>query len=281
MAVVSETAIGPVALTVSDLDRMVDFYREVIGFRLHRREGQSAVMGAGRADLLVLTARPGAQRTPRTTGLYHFAVLTPSRLALAKSLKRLAETRTPVQGFADHLVSEAIYLADPEGNGIELYRDRPRSNWLHKDGQLLMGTEPLDVEGVLAELEGQDTAWEGLQSDTIIGHIHLHVADLDQAESFYRDLLGLEVMARLTSASFLAFGGYHHHLGINTWIGRGAPPAPPDALGLRHFVLTLPDAAALDTALARLEAAGAAVRPEDSGYRVHDPSQNAVLLRAN
>lgn len=277
----SETAIGPVALTVSDLDRMVDFYREVIGFRLHRREGDSATLGAGRADLLVLAARPGARRTPGTTGLYHFAVLMPSRLALARSLKRLAETRTPVQGFADHLVSEAIYLADPEDNGIELYRDRPRSNWLYIKDQLLMGTEPLDVEGVLAELEGQDTAWDGLHPDTIIGHIHLHVADLDQAESFYRDLLGLEVMVRIMSASFLAFGGYHHHLGINTWVGQGAPSPPPDALGLHHYALTLPDAVALDAALARLEAAGVAVGPEDGGYLVRDPSQNAVLLRTN
>ncbi len=180
-----DTHLGYVHLTVANLERSLAFYQDRLGFQLRRRSGQTAYLGAGGPDLLLLTEQPGARQVSRVTGLYHFAILTPSRVALAQSLRRLAETRTPVQGFSDHGVSEAIYLADPDGNGIEIYRDRPRSEWPWENGQLAMVTDPLDVEGILAELGPQPEAWPGLSPQTTLGHIHLHVARLKEAEAFW------------------------------------------------------------------------------------------------
>ncbi|MCI0396130.1 MAG: VOC family protein, partial [Chloroflexi bacterium] len=249
-------------------------------FQLHRRDGDVAWLGAGAADLLVLHERPGARRHLRgVTGLYHFAVLTPSRLALARSLQHLADTQTPLQGFADHLVSEAIYLADPDGNGIEIYRDRPRSEWPRRNGQVQMASDPLDIEGILAELRGQDAPWTGLDPETTIGHMHLHVADLEAAEAFYVGVLGFELIARLShSAGFVSAGGYHHHIGYNVWAGVGAPPPPPDAVGLRWYEIRLPDAAALDQVVDRLRQANRPLEEQPAGFFVRDPAQNGILL---
>ncbi|MEW5956585.1 MAG: VOC family protein [Chloroflexota bacterium] len=276
-----DTKLGHVHLTVSDLDRSLEFYQQIIGLQVHRRQGETAYLGAGRADILALTGRPDARRVTGATGLYHFAILTPSRLALAHSLRRIAETQTPVQGFADHWVSEAIYLADPDGNGIEIYRDRPRDEWPYRNGRLQMASDPLDLEGVLAELEGHAEPWTGLAPGTVLGHMHLHVAHIAQAEAFYQGVIGFDLMLRYgPSASFLSAGGYHHHLGVNTWAGVGAPPPPADAIGLRWYVICLPDQAELDRTVDRVRRAGVEVEEQPEGLLLRDPSQNGLILTA-
>ncbi len=274
----AKTRLGYVHLTVSDLDALLPFYQEVLGFELHRREGGTAYLGAGREDLVVLTENPEARRPGRATGLYHFAILTPSRLELAQSLRRLAETQAPLQGFADHGVSEAIYLADPDGNGIEVYRDRPRKDWYDASGRFRMGTDPLDVRGVLAELEKVDGKWQGLNPDTVLGHMHLQIAQVKPVEAFYRDVLGMDVMMNWGTASFVSAGGYHHHIGMNTWNSAGAPPPPPDSLGLRYFTMQIPDSAAASRIADNVHEAGLNLQETEEGLLVQDPSKNGIVL---
>ncbi|MDR3573240.1 MAG: VOC family protein [Anaerolineaceae bacterium] len=288
------TRIGAVALTVSNLERSLQFYQDELGFAVLDSQKSSARLGlAGRA-LIYLSERPEARRYPRTTGLYHFAILTPSRLELAKILQHLAEIETPIEGVADHSVSEALYLSDPDDNGIEIYRDRPQSEWTREaDGSLHMGTDPLDLDGLMNELsgesKGQAQAWNGLHPDTRIGHMHLHVSSLPEAEHFYTEVLGFSLMARMgATASFVSAGGYHHHIGLNTWVGVSAPPQPVGAIGMRYFSIHLPDAAALEQAAERIHQAGLPLQeagsegfPEDflsKGLLVRDPSQNALIL---
>jgi len=272
-----DTRLGYVHLTVSNLERALDFYQQSLGFQLHHREGDMACLGAGQDDLLVLTGRPGAVRVPRTTGLYHFAILVPSRLELARVLRNLVETETPLQGGADHMVSEALYLSDPDGNGIEIYRDRPRSDWEFVGGVLKMGTDPLDYEGILAEIRNDPSTWTGMAPATTLGHMHLHVANIPEAEAFYTKAIGFDLMLRYhVSASFLSAGGYHHHLGINTWNGVGAPPPPPDGVGLRYFVVQLPNEREKESLITRLNHADVAFEREENGIIVRDPSQNEL-----
>jgi catechol 2,3-dioxygenase len=274
-----QTAIGPVSLTISKLDRSVRFYEAHLGFAIHRREERTVCLGAGGPDLLVLSQCETAPRVRGTTGLYHFAVLVPSRADLARALRRIVETDTVLQGAADHGVSEALYLADPDGNGIEVYRDRPRADWPRVGGQLRMGADPLDVEAILADDPGRDG--RGLSPETVMGHVHLHVSRLDEAERFYVDQLGFDVTQRYgPSALFVSAGGYHHHIGLNTWAGVGAPPPPPGAIGLRHFVVRLPDEAARSSVSDRLRAANIAIETRDDGLLVRDPAGNAILLTA-
>ncbi len=273
-------ALGPVHLAVNNLDRQVRFYEQVIGLQLSRREGATATLGVGGPDLLVLeeTAIPRARG--RTTGLYHFALLVPDRPALARTLRHLVAAQTPLQGFADHYVSEAIYLPDAEGNGIEIYRDRPRDTWQYRGDWLHMGTAPLDVDDLLKEPGGNGSARAGLPAGTVMGHVHLHVADIAATEDFYLNLLDMDVTVRLPSATFLSWEGYHHHLGGNTWNGVGAPPPPEGGPGLRWYTLRLPDAAALDAIRARLEAADAPLTARDGGWLARDPAGNGILLTA-
>ena len=274
-----DTRLGHVHLIVSDLDRALAFYQQVLGFQLHRQTEQTAYLGAGQADLLVLTERTGARRVAGTTGLYHFAVLVPDRLTLAQVLRRIAETRSPVQGFSDHGVSEAIYLADPDGNGIEIYRDRPREQWPFRQGQLQMVTDPLDVEGLLAEVGAQPEPWSGLPAKTVLGHIHLHVANIAPTEAFYQGVLGFELMQRYgPSASFFSAGRYHHHIGSNTWAGVGAPPPPADAVGLRWYTICLPTAAELNGVVDRVRKARLPLEEQPEGLLLHDPAQNPLIL---
>ncbi len=242
MAIDPGARIGAVHLTVADLGRLVSFYETRLGLTVRQRDSRTAWLGAGGPDLLVLHESPTARRVPGTTGLYHFAVLVPTRRDLARSLRRLVDTGTTLQGVADHGVSEALYLGDPEGNGIEIYRDRPRADWPIVAGQLRMGADHLDLDGLLSELDAEGHAHDaaGMPPATTIGHVHLHVADLVATEEFYAGVLGFELTQRFGgSACFFAAGGYHHHVGANIWAGAGAPPPPPGARGLDHFEIVL------------------------------------------
>ncbi len=223
-------------------------------------------------------------RDPRQTGLFHFAILVPTRRDLAVALVRLAEGGRRLDGASDHLVSEALYLSDPDGNGIEIYRDRDRSQWRRDDrGQLAMATLPLDLDDLLRELDAApvDPAADArMPEGTRIGHVHLQVAELEQMEHFYAGVLGLDVTVRgYPGALFVSAGGYHHHIGLNTWNSRGGATPPPGAVGLRAYELRLGDVSALADVLSRVEAAGAATEAAaDGATLVRDPSGNGILL---
>ena len=272
------TSIGAVHLTVRDRARCVTFYRDRLGFQLHGDENDRARLGAGGIDLLVLHESPTAARPGRATGLYHFAILVSSRAGLARSLARLITTRTQISGASDHLVSEALYLSDPEGNGIEIYRDRPRSEWPYSEGKVRMASDPIDLSELLAEPGGDEAPEAGLAPDTRIGHVHLRVSDIDEARGFYVDTLGFEETARYGAALFMAAGGYHHHIGVNTWESRGAPSPPEGATGLRYFVVRVPDAAELERVASRVRDLGAVVEENSEGILARDPSGNRMLL---
>ncbi|MCC6165638.1 MAG: VOC family protein [Caldilineaceae bacterium] len=272
--------IGVVALVVADLRRSLDYYTQRIGLEALGQEGDTASLGVGGRELLWLQEQPGAKPAPRrNSGLYHFALLTPSRPALGETLRHLVETRTPLDGASDHGVSEALYLSDPDGHGIEIYHDRPRAEWPIVQGKLGMTLDPLDAEGILAAAEND--AWHGLAAGTFVGHIHLHVAQLAAAEAFYTGALGMDLMQRFAGqASFLSAGGYHHHVGVNVWAGVGAPPPPEDAARLLWVELRLPDEASPAALLANLEAQGIATEAHARGVLVRDPAQNAIVLRS-
>jgi len=279
-AIHPQTQIGLVSLTVSDLRRSLLFYTHNIGLKVRHQDDQTAVLGTSDRPLLHLVEQPGAKHQANATGLYHFALLLPSRVELAKSLKHMIQTETPLGGFSDHSVSEAIYLSDPDGNGIEIYRDRQRSEWPMRDGRLQMNTLPLDLQGLIGELNGRTPAWDGMPAGTTMGHIHLHIRDVDEAEAFYSDVLGFDRIMRYgPSAAFVSAGGYHHHIGLNTWAGRGAPPPPAGAVGLRHYQLLLPTAEALAAVRTRLENNGIGFATEDDVIVLHDPSHNKIHLQ--
>ena len=277
MILPQDAHIGSVSLTVRDLQRSGAFYRDVLGFEDH---GSGRLAPRGGRVLIELHERKDALAKPRrSAGLFHFAILVPSRAALGRSLRRLSEMRWPLSGAADHLVSEALYLDDPDGLGIEIYRDRPRESWRVVDGEMAMATDPLDLQALYDE-PGAETRWDGLEPGTVMGHVHLHVSHLDAAERFYCDGIGFEPMLRrYPGALFVAAGGYHHHLGLNTWAGVGAPPPPPGALGLHHVNVRMTNhgvAAVVD----RLEAAAVPFESTAEGAMVHDPAGNAILLTA-
>ncbi|MFZ1752651.1 MAG: VOC family protein [Caldilineaceae bacterium] len=280
MTIDPQTKLGPVHLQVADLNTLVAYYT-TLGLHLRGRNGKQAVLGAGEQDLLVLKERADGQRVRGSSGLYHFAILLPSRTDLGRALRHFSQSAIPVGGASDHAVSEALYLTDPEGNGIEIYRDRPRAEWQYPNGELVINTTPFDAEGVLAAGNDDPTEWNGFPAATVIGHIHLHVGSIDDTEGFYRDALGFDLITRYgPSATFLSAGGYHHHIGANTWAGVGAPPAPENAWGLSHFTIEVPGTQALSQVRARLESAGVSVAERDNGYFVRDPSGNGILLRS-
>jgi catechol 2,3-dioxygenase len=278
-----DTVMGSVALTVSDLARSREFYERAIGLRASERADGALVLSAD--DGRPLVALRGDSSAPelnrRATGLYHLAVLVPTRLDLAFALARLAEARWPLDGASDHLVSEALYLSDPDGNGIEVYRDRPREQWRRREGHLEMATLPLALDDLLGELSQASEHQPQAPPGTAIGHVHLQVADIAEAEAFYHGALGFDVTVRgYPGALFVSAGGYHHHLGLNTWHSRGAAPSAPGSVGLSSFEVQLPGDAELDAVLARVRAAGLPTTELDGSALVHDPSRNAVVLTA-
>jgi catechol 2,3-dioxygenase len=234
----ADAHIESVELAVSDLGRSTAFYTETLGFREHDRSATHVVLGSGLRPLIELRLQPRAAPRPRrTAGLFHVAILVPTRAALGRSLRRLRARAWPLSGAADHWVSEALYLDDPDGLGLEIYRDRPRDQWPREGDRLLMSTEALDLDAIANE-PGADIRWDGLDPATVIGHVHLQVSNLASAEALYCDDLGFTPVVRaFRGALFVAAGGYHHHLGLNTWAGVGVPPPPALAAGLRRFTI--------------------------------------------
>jgi catechol 2,3-dioxygenase len=277
-----DTTLGAVRLTVSDLPRSQDFYTRALGLQASELDnGDVAVGVAGERPLIELHGDPAAPRlNRRSTGLYHLAIVVPTRRDLAFALARLVEARWPLDGASDHLVSEALYLSDPDGNGIEIYRDRPRDEWRYEGQTLSMGTLPLDLDGVLGELAGERELQHQAPAGTQIGHVHLQAADIAPAEGFYSGVLGFEVTVRgYPGALFVSAGGYHHHIGLNTWHSAGASPPALGSVGLRSFDVLLPDTQELERVLERVRAAGIPIEDVGTGSLVRDPSGNAVLLR--
>ena len=268
------TTMGAVHLTVADVGRSLDYYRTQIGLALLAEENGTATLGAGARELLVLHEEPGARPADGYSGLYHFALLVPRRRDLARWLAHAARDGVPLTGLSDHAVSEAIYLRDPDGHGIEIYRDRPREQW---EGRVLelMTTIPLDTHDLLAELDDPDSEpFAGLPDGTVMGHVHLRVAAIEPTVDFYRDL-GFELMAQLgTQAAFMAVGGYHHHLGANTWESAGRPQPPPGHANLRHATIVLPDSGGRERVLDRVGGR----RETPAGPTVEDPSGNRFVL---
>lgn len=235
--------VGAVTLVVRDLSRVAEFYNNAIGLESIGTSAGDTIMGTGSTPLLRLRPDPAAQvADTRSTGLFHTAFLVPTRRDLARWLAHAAASKIALEGASDHIVSEALYLSDPEGNGIEIYADRPPSAWQRKDGQILMDTLPLDIDGLMGTLAPQETPWTAMAAGTRIGHIHLKVGDTGAAEQFYDGLLGFATTYRRPGASWMGSGGYHHHVAANSWMSRGAGPRQPGTTGLTGFEIVVKDA---------------------------------------
>lgn len=274
------TFVSEVHLNVADLQRSLEFYQGIIGLKVLEKTGEKALLTADGKTPLVTIEQPSVVRPkqPRRTGLYHYALLLPSRADLAKVILHMIEVKYPLQGGSDHLVSEALYLADPDGNGIEIYTDRPASTWKWEGKEVVMTTEPMNVEDILKEDDGKP--WSGLPTGTIMGHIHLHVAEFQKTEEFYCQGLGFEIVCRYGGqALFLSTGGYHHHIGLNTWNGIGAPAPEENSVGMSSYHVVFPNEEARQEAVARLTGLGAAVSEVQGSLFTTDPSGNRLELR--
>lgn len=284
------TRVGQVALTVADLESQLAFYQQVIGLQLNWREGSQAGLGAGGRDFLRLDHNPEARRYRGVTGLYHFALLFPDRRELARVVRRLFTLH--VRNYpTDHIMTKTTYLDDLEGNGIELYAESPEDgSWSmangrfetrRADGTLSDGREPLDLEELFGHLHPDDRLDQPVPVETRLGHVHLHVRNLDEAVGFYHGVIGFDVMgvAKSFRAAFVSAGGYHHHVGLNTWQGEGAPPPAADALGLCYFTVELPDQAEMEKVVERVRRAGISSESLNGGILVHDPSRNGIMLK--
>ena len=270
--------LGPLALRVRDLGAMRRFYTGVVGLEPVSASSGVEVLGSDGRALVELREAPEAPPRPAgTSGLFHLAILEPDRAALAGTLRRLLDARAPLAGASDHIVSEALYLDDPEGNGIEIYRDRPREQWKWKDGEVAMATLPLDLSALLAEADASGGPLVGRR----LGHVHMNVGDLEAAHGFYAGVLGLDVThGSYPGALFVSEGGYHHDFGLNVWEGQGAPPPPPGSLGLAGIAVGVPDAPSLDAIEDRAGRAGVPARREDGVLVVVDPFGVELRLAA-
>jgi catechol 2,3-dioxygenase len=281
----SDTHIGRVRLRVGDLERSLRFYRDVLGFRVAREEGSRVALAPRSADrqgdgdtdsageLILLEEKPGIRRRPSrpaTTGLYHVALLVPNRAELGRALLGLNQAQYPLRGMSDHAVSESLYLDDPDGNGLEIYADRPRAQWPVSNGVVQLTVDPMDVEGVISAAQPVSLPWRGLPAGTVVGHVHFTVSDLERAVKFYRNVIGFDMMMRIPSLAAVSAGGYHHHLNLNTWAGEGAPPDSDQVAGLAGWELRVPDARARRDLIDRLAEAGA-LTGSPGGAAAKDP----------
>lgn len=267
------TYVREIELQTADLERARSFYENILGLQTIRSEKNELTLSAdGKTALIHLTLPEYIEERPeRTTGLYHFALLVPTRADLGRFIRHLVELKYPVQGASDHDVSEAVYLADPDGHGIEVYRDREASAWTINDGLIHMTVDPLDAEAVIAEAEG--TSWSGMPLATRMGHIHLHVHNLAEAEAFYCGALGFQLVSRLGEhALFVSSAFYHHHLGLNTWAGKQASAPPANSIKLNWFDVVYPTADEKNAALSRLRTYGAAIHEANNEIFIKDPS---------
>ncbi|TME56446.1 MAG: glyoxalase [Chloroflexi bacterium] len=287
-SIAATTGMGAVDLAVTDADRALRFYRDYVGLTPVPGDDLEIHLGAAGRELLVL--HPGAARpvVPRTSGLYHFAIVVPDRRELARVIGRLARLQWD-QYPTDHVMTKANYLWDPDGNGIEIYTESPEDGTMgfangtfvarDKDGRERSGRDPIDLEELFSHLHPDDRLDAPMPSGTKMGHVHLHVADVEDALRFYHDLVGFDVMGHVPGMGFVSAGGYHHHVGLNTWAGRGAQPAPPGSAGLRRFTVEVPTQSDLDDVVDRLEHGHARVAEEDSGFVAVDPSANRVVFK--
>lgn len=267
-------------LVVNDLALVSDFYQKIIGLKVIEKTASGEVLGVGGKPLLTLSTGANVARAPRNAaGLFHTAFLVPNRAELAHWLSNAAHSGIKLDGASDHLVSEALYLSDPEGNGIEIYRDRTPKEWTyHQDGMVQMATERLNLQALYEE--APKTAWNGMADGTAVGHIHLQVGDIPQADAFYRDVLGLKVMARYPGASFFATGDYHHHIAANIWNSRGARAREGNMTGLSDYTVRFNDQTALDRALKTLDTQEIAVDRTAEGHALKDPWGIGLTLAA-
>ena len=275
-----QLSLGPATLTVADRARSLAFYRDFLGFELLGEAGQRLTLGVAETPVLQLDVVPGLKpRVQTSTGLYHVAILLPDRVALAQVLQRILDANYPF-GASDHFVSEALYLSDPDENGLEIYRDRPRETWgWFSNGLVKMGTEPLDLANILAELPQTGVQARVMPAGTRIGHVHLQVADIGVAKAFYVDMLGFDIVQQMSSALFVSAGRYHHHVGLNTWHSRGAARPPADTANLQSFVVQLPTSAARTALHDRLHAAGIEIREQQQGFFGRRPMGNDDICR--
>jgi len=285
-----KSLMGAISLKVANLENQLMFYQQAMGFKLHWREGNKAGLGAGGADLLLLTEEPNLKKYGGVTGLYHVAYVFPNKRELAIAMARLFAIKYP-NSPTDHIMTKTTYLDDLEGNGIELYCESPEDGtWkfangkyesYRKDGSWSNGREALDVDELFSHLKEDEKLDVSIPPETRVGHVHLHVRNVEEAVDFYHGILGFDIMglAKEYQMGFVSAGGYHHHLGLNTWQGAGAPPPPADAVGLRYFTIELPDQKAYDEVVAWVDAAGLPSNQTEAGLLLHDPSQNGVVLR--
>jgi catechol 2,3-dioxygenase len=282
----ADARIGRVRLRVSDLGRALELYRDVLGLEVQRDEGTRITLAppgsAAKGELIILEEQPGIARRPTrpvSTGLYHVALLVPSRRDLGRSLIRLHQSHYPLRGMSDHAVSESLYLDDPDGNGLEIYADRPRTEWPVQGGVVQMTVDPMDVAGVMAAGRENPEPGTGLPAGTVVGHVHFTVSRMERAVEFYRDVIGFDVMMRIPSLTAVSAGGYHHHLNLNTWAGEGAPPDSDRVAGLLGWELVVPSVPERRALIDRLSVAGALTGPT-SGVTASDPDRIPMELEA-
>ena len=286
-SIAATTGMGTVEIAVTNAGRALRFYRDYVGLSPLESSGPEIRMGAHGREVVVL--HPGAEGpvVPHTSGLYHLAIVVPDRRELARVIGRLARLRW-AQYPTDHVMTKANYLWDPDGNGIEIYTESPEDGFMgfangtfaawDKDGNPRSGRDPIDLEELFTHLRDDDSLDEPMPAGTRMGHVHLHVPDVDEALRFYHDLVGFDVMGHVPGVGFVSAGGYHHHLGLNEWAGRGVPPAPAGAAGLRRFTVELPTRRDLEDVVGRLEHGDVSVVEEGRGFGATDPSQNRVLF---
>jgi len=264
--------IGAVGLVARDLDRLADFYRDLLGLTVIERTDRVARLGVSGLTLLEIEHRPDAKPdNPAEAGLYHTAFLMPTRQDHARWILHIARNRVPITGASDHGVSEAFYLDDPEGNGIEVYNDRPHDRWVWERDQVVMQTKQLDVEAILRDIDPATASYLSAPEGLRIGHIHLRVGNVEQAEEFYRGVVGLDLTRRRGGATFMSSGGYHHHVGANIWHSDGAQRRDPSRAGLSWFSVECADGAAYDSVAARLKATHAPASTSGDGIETADP----------